>query len=146
MKFPTLLTVFAIAATTVFGQDGVHGFGIISPGEGTSISAGTPLNVTFNPGRYFKEHTRYIDVFIILNHLEAKSGKDGYQLVTGMTPNTQIYQGSLETDAYQVDIDMNSVRNLNFTGEKTVLIKESYTPYQGGDTFAFWAQTFQFTN
>ncbi|KAK1221835.1 hypothetical protein PQX77_015334 [Marasmius sp. AFHP31] len=131
MKSPTLLAIFAIAATAVFGQDKVHGYGIISPDEGTTISAGAPLNVTFNPGRYFKEHTRYIDVFIINNRLEAKSGKDGYQLVTGMTSNTQISQieGSLETEAYQVDIDMNSVRNLNFTGEKTVLIKESYIAY-----------------
>ncbi|KAJ8079361.1 hypothetical protein PM082_021865 [Marasmius tenuissimus] len=146
MKSPALLAVFAIAATTVFGQ-GNPNYGIVSPVDTTSVSAETPLNVTFNPGRYFKESTSSIDVFIIDNRPEAKSGKSGDQLVTGMTSNTRIAQvgATLETDAYHVDIDLSGLRS-KLAGEKTVLIKETYNAFGGGRATAFWAQTFQFTN
>ena len=88
------------------------------------------MKLRFNPGRYFKENTHSIDVTIIHNHPQPKSGKVGQEMFAGMAPNTEIElgEGLPKTAAYDVSIDLKGLVH-NFPGEKTILIKETYIPY-----------------
>ncbi|KAL0563967.1 hypothetical protein V5O48_018088 [Marasmius crinis-equi] len=146
MKFTVLPFVLAAALSGVRGQGNAN-FGIISPADGTSINKDGALNVTFNPGRYARESTSSIDVFIIDDHLQPKSGKNGIQVVTAMKPNTKVTQiegGSPETDAYTVEVQFNQLA-APVPGDRTVLVVESYNAFGGGAATAYWTQTFGVT-
>ncbi|ESK81967.1 hypothetical protein Moror_15384 [Moniliophthora roreri MCA 2997] len=149
MKF-TIATLFlAATASTVLAQtseDPNADYGVISPASGTTISINTPLNVTFNPHRFFKESARTIDIFLISGAETSapKSGHPAKEVVTAMEPNTQVLWSGITTPAYQVNIDLTQLA-APVPGERTVLIKERFNGFGGVDSTAFWSQTFSVT-
>ncbi|ESK81968.1 hypothetical protein Moror_5439 [Moniliophthora roreri MCA 2997] len=132
MKFTVTLTSLLLAATSVFTQteDPYADYGVISPAAGTTISVNTPLNVTFNPHRYARESTNNIDIFLI-------SGAETSE------PKSVVWSG-ISTPAYQVDIDLTQLA-APVPGERTVLIQERFNGFGGGNSLAFWSQTFSVT-
>ncbi|ESK87403.1 hypothetical protein Moror_11673 [Moniliophthora roreri MCA 2997] len=147
MKFAIaslLFTATAVLAQT--SEDPYADYGVISPAAGTTISVNTPLNVTFNPHRYFKESARTIDVFLILG-AEASAPKSGHpakEVVTAMEPNIQVSWSGFPTPAYQVNIDLTQLAG-PVPGERAVLIKERFNGFGGVDSTAYWSQTFSVT-
>uniref|UniRef100_A0A0W0FKV5 Uncharacterized protein n=1 Tax=Moniliophthora roreri TaxID=221103 RepID=A0A0W0FKV5_MONRR len=129
MKFTVTLTSLLLAATSVFTQteDPYADYGVISPAAGTTISVNTPLNVTFNPHRYAR------DLVI-----------PAQEVVTAMEPNIQVVWSGISTPAYQVDIDLTQLA-APVPGERTVLIQERFNGFGGGNSLAFWSQTFSVT-
>ncbi|EEB96270.1 hypothetical protein MPER_04620 [Moniliophthora perniciosa FA553] len=61
-----------------------------------------------------------------------------------MEPNIQVYWSGFPTPAYQVNIDLNQLAG-PVPGERTVLIKERFNGFGGGDSTAYWSQTFSVT-
>ncbi|KAK7060799.1 hypothetical protein VNI00_000532 [Paramarasmius palmivorus] len=138
-----------VAATAVLAQtseDPYADYGVISPAAGTTISINTPLNVTFNPHRYFKESAKTIDIFLVSGAEPSapKSGHGAKEVVTAMEPNIQVQWSGIVTPAYQVNIDLTQL-SAPVPGERTILIKESFNGFGGVDSTNFWSQTFSVT-
>ncbi|ESK87411.1 hypothetical protein Moror_11681 [Moniliophthora roreri MCA 2997] len=152
MKF-NVATQVLLAATTAVPAPGSlddANYGVISPAAGTEISINTPLNVTLNPARYFKESTRGIDVFLIRGTEIAapKRGHEARGVVTDLKPNYEVIWETHSFLGYQVNIDLTQLErpNSHVRGEYTVLIKESYQNYMIGSTQDFWSQTISITD
>ncbi|EEB91714.1 hypothetical protein MPER_09888 [Moniliophthora perniciosa FA553] len=149
MRFTIAALFLAATTSTVLAQtseDPNADYGIISPTAGTTISVGAPLNLTFNPHRFFKESANTIDIFLISGAETSapKSGHPAKQVVNAMEPNIQVVWSGISTPAYQVNLDLAQLA-APVPGERTVLIKERFNGFGGVDSTSFWSQTFSVT-
>ncbi|EEB96128.1 hypothetical protein MPER_04792 [Moniliophthora perniciosa FA553] len=102
MKFASAASLTLLGATAVLADRG-----IISPAEGSTVSLSAPLNLTFNPGQYFKAGTTSIDVYFIHGELATSTlEKDSRVILTDFKPNTQMSDHNVVTNAYQVQIEL----------------------------------------
>uniref|UniRef100_A0A0W0GDF4 Uncharacterized protein n=1 Tax=Moniliophthora roreri TaxID=221103 RepID=A0A0W0GDF4_MONRR len=127
----------------VASQDNEN-YGIITPTAGTKVPIDEPLEVLFNPSRYFKESARSIDVYLISGTPEPKFGHGAKEVITEMKPNTDVTSNGITTPAYKFSVDLTELDAL-LPGERTLLIKERYNGYQVSDAMAFWSVSFSVT-
>ncbi|KAF9258334.1 hypothetical protein L218DRAFT_909523 [Marasmius fiardii PR-910] len=148
MKFTTalLFALSAVGLASAQDDDPYRDYGVISPAAGTTISQNTPLNLTFAPHRYFQESAKSIDVFLLngATTISPKAGINANQVVSGMTPNIQVTWSGITAEAYQVNIDLNQL-SAPVPGERTVLVKETFNGFGGGEATNYWSQTFSVT-
>jgi len=126
------------------------GTGFISPAAGQSVSSTQPLNITFNPARYFEEYSENTTFYLLQGDYSDIPSQNTYlpigaQLV-GVEPNTQLGVGteSIITPAISTTMDVSGVTGTNFTivGVETwVLTYNEENLY-----YAFWTQSFTMTD
>ncbi|ESK88262.1 hypothetical protein Moror_5464 [Moniliophthora roreri MCA 2997] len=148
MKFVSAVSLTLLGATAVLADRG-----IISPAEGSTVSLSAPLNLTFNPGQYFKAGTTSIDVYFIHGELGKEAtfalGADSRVILTDFKPNTQISDHNVVTNAYQVQIELTDELlagpSWKHPWKKTLMIVEKKWDSITGANTAFWTTSFDLT-
>ncbi|KAK7037484.1 hypothetical protein VNI00_010976 [Paramarasmius palmivorus] len=142
------VSALLLGATTAFAARG-----IISPAEGSTVSLSAPLNLTFNPGQYFKAGTTSIDVYFIHGQLgkesQLGSGANSRPILTDFKPNTNIEDHNIVTSAYQAQIELTDELLAGplwkTPWKKTLMIVEKKWDSLSGASTAFWSTEFDLT-